>query len=106
MMTTDDLIAEALTHLEHAATLAERAPDTDAAALAAQIRLAAATLPDPGTSQPSAVVTAGSVDVALELELALACLDEIAPLQGPPDLQLSAWHVHELHRLASTSSPS
>jgi hypothetical protein len=103
MPTTDDLIAEALTHLDHAATLAT---DTDAAALAAQIRLAAATLPGPGPSQPSGVVMARGVDVAMELELALACLDEIPPLQGPPDLQLSAWHIHELHRLATTTSPS
>lgn len=105
------LLDRAADHLVRAANVAE----TTDAAFAGQIRLAAATLPgvaddsdlahvqhtdDPPTSLP------GRADVEDELRHALDCLDQVAPLDGPADLQLCAWHLHELCRIAAAGIAS
>jgi hypothetical protein len=96
------LIDLAHRHLDAAADSAQGAT-TDmirGSALAALIRLAAAALPVPGVGEvvPPPLPDA---DVATHLRDALAALDEIPPLDGPPDLPLCAWHVHELFRIAT-----
>lgn len=103
---TADLIARAATHLHHAALHAEHDWHPT---LAGQIRLAAASLPAlPGPeprpeSEPDAGPPLGEeIDVAGLLALALDCLDQITPLDGPADLQLVAWHIHELHRIVTS----
>ena len=97
------LLARAALHLERAADLAEPADP----ALAGQIRLAAATLPI-GLDQPEFAPrgTDDGADVGDHLELALDCLDQVAPLAGPADLQLCAWHIHELRRIATAGVAS
>ncbi|EWT06832.1 hypothetical protein N864_16395 [Intrasporangium chromatireducens Q5-1] len=99
-MTTNDLLAKAVQHLSRAAALAA---DTRASgeALAGQIRLAAGTIP--ATWAADEKLPSGG-DVHGHLEQALACLDEITPLDGPADLPLIAWHVQELLRIAATAS--
>ena len=99
------LLARSALHLEVAANLAERADP----ALAGQIRLAAATMPAdtwPDAADEAAIRRDDSADVADHLELALDCLDQIAPLAGPADLQLCAWHIHELRRIATAGIAS
>ncbi len=99
------LLARSALHLEVAANLAEPADP----ALAGQIRLAAATMPAdawPDAADEATIRRDGSTDVADHLELALDCLDQIAPLAGPSDLQLCAWHIHELRRIATAEVAS
>ena len=98
-MTTNDLLCAAVSHLQRAAALAEQ-DGIDGGALAGQIRLATATIPATGPLPDIGPVIGDPVRC---LELALDCLDAIDPLDAPPDLPLTAWHVHELHRLASTA---
>lgn len=107
MPATADLLDRAAQHLTHAADLAE---PTDPA-FAGQIRLAAATLPlggggndHDGPNGPATSVEAA--DVADLLDRALDCLDQIPPLDGPADLQLCAWHIHELRRIATSGIAS
>lgn len=71
-------------------------------AFAGQIRLAAASLPAPRTPV-SVVEPATGTGAAGHLRDALTALDQIHPLDGPPDLPLCAWHVHELLRIALTA---
>ena len=66
-------------------------------AFAGQIRLNAGGLscdPEPTESR--------QVDLSIQerLQAALDTLDEIHPLEGPPDLALWAWHVADLVRIA------
>lgn len=98
------LLDRAADHLTRAADLAE----TTDPAFAGQIRLAAATLPGVADNsdlahdtddQPASLP--GTADVEDELRHALDCLDQVAPLDGPPDLQLCAWHLYELCRIAA-----
>ena len=99
------LLAHAALHLEVAADLAQPADP----AFAGQIRLAAATVPaDTWTeeAEESAIRRDDTADVVDHLELALDCLDQIAPLAGPADLQLCAWHIHELRRIATAGVAS
>ena len=97
------LLVRAALHLERAADLAEPADP----ALAGQIRLAAATLPIGLDHQDFAPLgTDDGDDVGDHLELALDCLDQIRPLEGPADLQLCAWHIHELRRIATAGVAS
>ena len=67
---------------------------------AGQIQLAAATLPfiDEALADEPAI-PAG--DVADHLRHALDTLDQVPPLEGPTDLPLCAWHVHELLRMVT-----
>ncbi len=87
---TQDLLDQAHAHLEHAAALA-----SDGFAL--QVRLAAATLPPLQHHRP--VTAPDTPTVHAHLDAALAALDAIDPSDGPADLQLCAWHIHELRRL-------
>ena len=103
MTPTESLLTTAAAHLHHAAVLAEQDWHP---ALAGQIRLAAASLPAAGEPEPPLDASilrplAEGTDVAGLLALALDCLDQIPPLAGPADLQLSAWHLHELRRIAA-----
>ena len=97
------LLVRAALHLERAADLAEPADP----ALAGQIRLAAATLPIGLDHQDFAPLgTDDGAYVGDHLELALDCLDQVPPLTGPADLQLCAWHIHELRRIATAGVAS
>lgn len=106
MPSADALLDRAADHLTRAADFAE----TTDPAFAGQIRLAAATLPGvgddsdlvhfPHTDDPPASIPS-TADVEDQLRQALDCLDQVAPLDGPPDLQLCAWHLHELCRIAA-----
>ena len=96
------LIDLAHRHLDAAADTAHSA-QRDAVtgyAFATQIRLAAAALPEAATDEVDVSPLPGA-DVATHLRNALAALDEIPPLDGPPNLPLCAWHVHELFRIAT-----
>ena len=96
------LLDAAQRHLDAAADSAQRAT-TDkvkGSALAAQIRLSAAALPGASVAEDYDPPLPGA-DVATHLREALAALDQIPPLDGPPDLPLCAWHVHELFRIAT-----
>ncbi|WP_404385308.1 hypothetical protein LL946_04795 [Knoellia locipacati] len=96
------LIDLAQRHLDAAAETAQHSsPDQiPGAAFAGQIRLAAAALPtiDEAVADGPPLPAA---DVATHLRDALTALDQIAPFDGPPDLPLCAWHVHELFRIAT-----
>lgn len=96
------LIGLAHRHLDAAADTARlAAPDSITGdGFAGQIQLAAATLPtvDEALGDGPAL-PAG--DVADHLRHALDTLDQIPPFEGPTDLPLCAWHVHELLRMAT-----
>jgi hypothetical protein len=67
-------------------------------AFAGQIRLTAGGLThDP---DPTAPGQAGG-SIAEQLQRALDTLDQIPPLEAPPDLAMWAWHVAELIRIAN-----
>jgi len=108
--TTVTLLDRAADHLARAADLAE----TINPALASQIRLAAATLPgvaedsdlDPVPKFDDPAPSPATPDIADLLEQALVCLDQVPPLDGPADLQLCAWHMHELRRIAGNGIAS
>lgn len=83
----------------HAETLADRHADaTDGGSLswmafAGQLRLVSAGLSP--TAKPGEV-TPRPFGVRDHLNSALTSLDRIAPLDGPPDLQLWAWRIADL----------
>lgn len=96
------LIDLAHRHLDAAADSAQGAT-TDkvtGSAFAAQIQLAAAALPEAATDEVD-VSPIPDADIATHLRNALAALDQIPPMEGPPDLPLCAWHIHELFRIAT-----
>jgi hypothetical protein len=101
---TQDLIDLAHRHLAAAAAAARnRTGDPIGGhAFAGQIELAAATLPPPSRTADPAPPHGGRV--THHLGAAITALDSIEPLDGPADLPLCAWHVHELARIARTSS--
>jgi hypothetical protein len=75
----------------------------DLLGLAGQIRLIANGLsltPDQGPDKGPAT------SVVAELRAALDALDRISPADGPADLQVWAWHVSELLRLAGEAEVS
>lgn len=84
----------AAAHLDAAADLAQADPAPRGAVLAALIRLVRAGvspgLPDDTRSRDVAAT------VREHLLTALAHLDEVEPLDGPPELAAWAWHLHEL----------
>ena len=96
--TADDLIAEATNCLGRAAVLAEQQDTPAGDAFAAQIRLTRATLTNAQPDEPANYPHGTSV--LAELDNALAALDLIDPLVGPPELLLAAWNIAELTRLA------
>src|SRR4051794_26080514 len=96
------LIGLAHRHLDAAADASRlAAPDSITGnGFAGLIQLAAATLPivDEAMDDEPSLPTG---DVADHLRSALDTLDQIPPLEGPTDLPLCAWHVHELLRMAT-----
>ncbi|WP_457256532.1 hypothetical protein [Pedococcus sp. P5_B7] len=99
-----DLIDLAHRHLAAAAAAARaRAGDPVAGhTFAAQVELAAATLPPP--SRPTDPIPPRAARLVHHLLAAITALDTIDPFDGPADLPLCAWHVHELARIARTQS--
>ena len=101
MTNATELLDRAAGHLHSAAervdNLAGLHDSPSLRAFAGQIRLNAAGLshdPWPTDGQPAA----GSIPE--QLQAALDTLDEIHPLEGPPDLPLWACHVADLVRIA------
>jgi len=103
MTSSDQRLDEAAGHLHHAAAAAERqAGDRPAPELRTIAALARATaaLISPTPAQPDADIGIGS-----SLSAALEALDFIEPGDGPADLPLLAWHVHDLRRVATEACP-
>ncbi|MFC6706797.1 hypothetical protein [Flexivirga alba] len=92
------LIGLAHSHLDEAGQHSPNSP------FAQQIRLAAARLPlvDREHYRPPPE----QLSLGRHLSAALHALDEVPPLDGPADLQLCAWHIHELQRLAAHEAAS
>ncbi len=104
MPDVDDLLGLAAAHLATAAHLADHRDGTRDgawAAFAGQIRLTAAGLPAVAPDTPAIPAAPGTVHG--HLSAALDAMDHIDPLDGPADLQLWAWHIAELARLAQTT---
>jgi hypothetical protein len=100
MATTTELLDRAAGHLhaaaQHADQLGEQQDLPVLLAFAGQIRLTAAGLSrDPGPYDGQA-----GASLAEQLQSALDTLDEIPPLDGPPDLPMWASHVVDLIRVA------
>lgn len=93
---TQDLFDLAHAHLERAAHRA----DLD---FAAQVRLAASVLPVPRLGHKPHT---DDLTVPEHLSAALMALDGVNPEDGPADLKLCAWHVHELRRIHVQGSAS
>jgi hypothetical protein len=101
------LLDKAASHLhaaaQHADNHADNLTNADASslwsALAGQLRLVGAGL---SPTAPPAQITPRSFGVQDHLDAALASLDRIAPLDGPPDLQLWAWQVVDLRSVLDT----
>ena len=103
------LLDKAASHMHaaalHADNLANQDPDgADGASsrwsgLAGQLRLVGAGL---SPTAPTAEITPRPFGIQDHLEAALASLDRIAPLDGPPDLQLWAWRVMDLRSVLGT----
>jgi hypothetical protein len=100
------LLDKAAGHLSAAAQHADSLADADAdaacshwSALAGQLRLVGAGL---SPTAPHAQITPRPFGVQDHLDAALASLDRIAPLDGPPDLQLWAWRVMDLRAVLAT----
>lgn len=96
---TINLLDQAAGLMHAAATIAESRGGDDIFSewhgLASQIRLTSA-----GLSHAPSVVTDPPTTVAGCLASAMATLDRISPLAGPPDLTLWIWHIRELRDLA------
>jgi hypothetical protein len=100
------LLDKAAAHLSAAAQHADILADADGdgasslwSALAGQLRLVGAGLSP--TAAP-AQITPRPFGVQDHLDAALASLDQIAPLDGPPDLQLWAWRIVDLRAALAT----
>lgn len=98
MNSTEQHLHEAAGHLHSAAAAAEREAGNDPApelrTLAALARATAVLI-----SSTPAMPDAG-LGIDPGLAAALAALDAIEPGDGPADLPLLAWHVHDLRRVA------
>ena len=104
------LLDRAASHLQAAAQHADNLADLGAhlgggdtsaswSALAGQLRLVAAGLSPTAQTAP---ITARPFGIHDHLDAALASLEQIAPLDGPPDLQLWAWQVVDLRAAVNT----
>lgn len=100
------LLDKAASHLRAAAQHADNLSDRDAdgasslwSALAGQLRLVGAVL---SPTAPPAQITPRPFGIHDHLDAALASLDRIGPLDGPPDLQLWAWRVVDLRAVLDT----
>jgi hypothetical protein len=95
-----DLLDRAAGHMHAAAALAESLSSEDVFSdwhgLAGQVRLTAA-----GVSHTPTTPTDPPASVTGRLTSALAVLDGVDPLNGPPDLQLWVWHIRELRDLTA-----
>lgn len=99
MTSTDQRLHEAAGYLYLAAAAAEhQAGDSPAPELLTIAALARATaaLISPTPAQPDA-----DADVASSLTAGLESLESIEPGDGPADLPLLEWHVHDLRRIAT-----
>jgi|GEM_PF-1468745 len=107
---TSALLEKAASHLQAAAQHADHLAGPNAepggggtsplwSALAGQLRLVAAGL---SPSAPTPQITARPFGIHDHLDAALASLEQIAPLDGPPDLQLWAWQVVDLRAAVNT----
>lgn len=103
MNSTDQRLVRAAGHLHHAAAQAERQAEDDLTSglrtVAALARATAALI----SLAPE--TTDAELSIADSLDAALNALDEIDPGDGPPDLPLLAWHVHDLRRVAAECRP-
>lgn len=101
MTTATELLDRAAGHLHAAAqqvdTLGHPHDSPSLRAFAGQIRLNAA-----GLSHNPWATDSRQADLSIHehLQAALDTLDEIPPLDGPPDLPMWAWHVADLIRIA------
>jgi hypothetical protein len=100
-----ELINRTAGHL-HAAAGAARALGGDDPmsvwhGLAGQLEFAAVGLAPGFQPEPGPV----GWTVAEHIRDAAASLESIAPLHGPPDLPMWAWHIGELRRLAEEGDP-
>lgn len=102
MNRTAQLMDRSAGHLQAAARAAEweagDAPAPELRTLAALARATAALI----SNTPDAPVDQLGVDA--HLAAALDKLDTVDPVEGPADLALLAWHVHDLRRLAAEES--
>ncbi len=107
MTISDQRLDEAAGHLQAAAAAAERQAGERAApelrTIAALAR-ATASLISPTPAKPDADVGGGD-DMTFSLNAALEALDSIEPGDGPADLPLLEWHVHDLRRVAGEARP-
>lgn len=96
---TVNLLDQAAGLMHAAAAIAESRGGDDVFSewhgLASQIQLTSA-----GVSHAPTQVPEPSPSVTGCLASAMATLDRIAPLAGPPDLTLWIWHIRELRDLA------
>lgn len=92
--TTQALLDEATNHLTVAATLARRDDTPRAHSVAGVIQMVRAGIA-PGTFD-TPDPTPGPATVAGRLRAALAALDAVNPLDGPPDLLAWSWQVADL----------
>lgn len=101
MINASELLSRAAGHLHTAAhqveELGHQHDSPSLRAFAGQIRLNAA-----GLSRHPRPTDSHQVDWSIpeQLQAALDTLDEIPPLEGPPDLPMWAWHVADLVRIA------
>jgi hypothetical protein len=105
MTSATELLDRAAGHLHAAAQQADELGHLyDSASLrafAGQIRLNAAGLNcDPESTESRWV----DCSIPEQLQAALDTLDEIHPLEGPPDLPMWAWHVADLVRIAKDTN--
>lgn len=89
----------AAAHLDAAADLAQADPAPRGAVLAAMIRLVRAGVSPGMPGDARSRETAASVRE--HLLTALEHLDDVEPLDGPPELVVWAWHLHELIDVAT-----
>lgn len=100
MPTATELLDHCAGHLHAAAhqadQLGEQRDSPVLLAFAGQIRLTAAGL----SHDPEPTHWTAGASMAEQLQSALDTLDEIPPLDGPPDLPMWAWHVADLIQIA------
>lgn len=94
---TQTLLDQATNHLDAAAHLAGRDDTPRGHALAGLIRLTRAGIAPGSFDDPE--LTPGPDTVTGRIRAALAALDSIDPLDGPPDLLARSWHVAELLKI-------
>jgi hypothetical protein len=103
LTTIDHRLDEAAGYLHLAAAAAERpANDNPAPELRTIAALARATAALISATPAQQEIEAG---IASSLSAALDALESIGPGDGPADLPLLEWHVHDLCRVAGQAQP-